>query len=71
MLFYLLVASLASIFYYIGNSEYYQKGWLLAILSIVMSLGVTMVLPLALLSALRQVCGADSALSSASPEELA
>jgi len=50
MLFYLLVASLASIFYYIGNSEYYQKGWLLAILSIVMSLGVTMVLPLALLS---------------------
>ncbi len=50
MLFYLLVGALASIFYYIGNNEYYRKVWLLAILSVLMSLGTTIVLPLALLS---------------------
>jgi len=37
MLGYLLIAGFASIFYYVGNNEYYNKGWLLAIISGVLS----------------------------------
>jgi hypothetical protein len=34
---YILVISLAALFYYIGNNDYYNKGWLLALLSIAFS----------------------------------
>jgi uncharacterized membrane protein YfcA len=32
-----LLLSLASVFYYIGNNDYYNKGWLLALASIACS----------------------------------
>jgi hypothetical protein len=34
---YLITIGLAIVFYYIGNSDYYNKGWLLAILSFICS----------------------------------
>ncbi len=34
---YILVISFAALFYYIGNNDYYNKGWLLALLSVVFS----------------------------------
>lgn len=42
---YAVIAALASIFYYIGNHEYYDKGWVLAIASIVLSLLACLFLP--------------------------
>ena len=41
-----LIIALASIFYYIGNHEYYEKGWILAILSVILSFGISYLLPL-------------------------
>ena len=41
-----LIAALASIFYYIGDHEYYEKGWLLAVISFVLSIGTSYFLPL-------------------------
>ena len=38
MLTVLLIASLAALFRYIGDTDYYNKGWLLAIISVVASL---------------------------------
>ena len=34
---YILVISFAALFYYIGNNDYYNQGWLLALLSVVFS----------------------------------
>jgi hypothetical protein len=34
---YVLIIALAALFYYIGNNDYYNKGWLLALLSVVFS----------------------------------
>jgi hypothetical protein len=45
MLGYALIGALASIFYYIGNHEYYDKGWLLAVISVLLSFGVSYLLP--------------------------
>ena len=36
---YYIAGTVASIFYYIGNQDYNEKGWLLAIISILLSLG--------------------------------
>jgi uncharacterized membrane protein HdeD (DUF308 family) len=36
----LLIGGLASIFYHIGEHEYTRKGWLLALISLILSLGV-------------------------------
>jgi hypothetical protein len=41
-----LIGAIASIFYYIGNHEYYEKGWLLALISIIISLGISYFTPL-------------------------
>ena len=35
---YVLIGAFVSIFYYIGENDYYSKGWLLALLSIVFSI---------------------------------
>lgn len=37
MLGLLLIFGFASLFYYLGNNDYYNKGWLLAILSVILS----------------------------------
>lgn len=42
---YALIVVLASIFYYIGNHEYYEKGWLLATISVLLSFGASFFLP--------------------------
>ncbi len=52
MLAYVIIGALASVFYYIGNHEYYEKGWLLAILSIVFSFVAAWVIPLGYISIL-------------------
>jgi len=39
MLALIILIAIASIFYYIGNHEYYEKGWLLGILSVLLSFG--------------------------------
>lgn len=46
---YILIGALASIFYYTGNHEYYDKGWLLAIISILLSFAAAYFLPLGLI----------------------
>lgn len=46
-MWYIAVFFLASVFYYIGNHEYHQKGWLLALISILLSYGVTIFTPTA------------------------
>jgi hypothetical protein len=46
---YIIIGALASVFYYIGNHEYYDKGWLLAIISILLSFGAAYLLPLGLI----------------------
>jgi hypothetical protein len=40
-----ILGSLASLFYYIGNEEYCNKGWLLALASLLLSLGAWYFLP--------------------------
>lgn len=37
MLGILLIAGLASVFYHIGDNEYTNKGWILALLSLILS----------------------------------
>ncbi len=37
MLGLILVFGFASLFYYVGNNDYHNKGWLLAILSVILS----------------------------------
>jgi len=46
---YMLIGAIASTFYYIGNHEYYDKGWLLAIISILLSFGTAYFFPLKLI----------------------
>ena len=41
---------IASVFYYIGNNDYYNKGWLLALLSVVLTF-VGLASPLSLIGA--------------------
>ncbi len=45
MLTYLVIGGVASVFYYIGNHEYYEKGWILAIVSILFSFAAWYFLP--------------------------
>jgi uncharacterized membrane protein len=35
----LLIAGFAVLFHYVGNNDYYKKGWLLAIVSLLVSFG--------------------------------
>ena len=44
---YIILGTIASVFYYIGNHEYYEKGWLLATISVIISFGVDYFLPFA------------------------
>ena len=37
MLAWILIAGFASMFYYLGNNDYHNKGWMLAILSVILS----------------------------------
>lgn len=37
MLGLILIFAFASLFYYLGNNDYHNKGWLLAILSVILS----------------------------------
>ena len=48
-MWYIAVGGIASVFYYIGNHEYHEKGWLLALISILLSLAVTWFTPTALI----------------------
>lgn len=48
-MWYIAVFFLASIFYYVGNHEYHQKGWLLALISVILSYGVSVLTPLSLI----------------------
>lgn len=51
MLGYLVITVIASVFYYIGNHEYYEKGWLLAVVSGLLSYGAISLLPFGFLGA--------------------
>ena len=44
-MWYIALFGLASIFYYIGDHEYHNKGWLLATLSIVLSFLIVILTP--------------------------
>jgi len=46
MIGYIVIFVVASIFYYIGNHEYYEKGWLLGLISVGLSFGISYLLPL-------------------------
>lgn len=37
MLGLILIVGFASLFYYLGNNDYHNKGWVLAILSVILS----------------------------------
>jgi uncharacterized membrane protein YfcA len=52
MIAYIAIAVIASLFYYIGNHEYYDKGWLLAAASVVCSFVAAWVLPFAFIDIL-------------------
>ena len=51
-MWYIAVFGIASVFYYIGDHEYNNKGWLLAVISIILSYAVTWLTPAALLGVL-------------------
>ena len=51
-MWYIAVFFVASIFYYIGNHEYHQKGWLLAGISVGLSYAVTIFTPTAFIGVL-------------------
>ncbi|GAT34377.1 hypothetical protein TSACC_22802 [Terrimicrobium sacchariphilum] len=46
------IVAFASIFVYVGNNEYHNKGWLLGTVSVLLSLGVTYFTPLSFLGML-------------------
>lgn len=46
MLGYIAIAVVASVFYYIGDHEYRQKGWLLALISVILSFIALFFIPL-------------------------
>lgn len=48
-MWYIAVFFIASIFHYIGEHEYHDKGWLLAAISVALSYGVTIFTPAALI----------------------
>ena len=41
MISYSVMGICAGVFYYIGNNEYHNKGWLLALISLGLSFGIT------------------------------
>jgi hypothetical protein len=51
-MWYIAVFFLASVFYYIGDHEYHQKGWLLALISVGLSYGITVLTPSLLIGVL-------------------